>query len=144
MRGDLLSIEEETVQRPDANSALKSYERKVTRRSMVNGENQVLTEIYSQAVAGSVGGFDSRLELNERLRITTVATPDGGRQTIQEVERLNPVALNEPLRVIERTVETVRPIGLVRWETQRQGFALDGNARLVLAVAEIGEAAGQP
>ena len=115
----------------------------MTRRSMVNGQNQILTEIYSQAISGSVGGLDSQLELNERLRITTVTTPDGGRQTIQEVERRNLAAPNDPLRVIERTVETVRPIGLDRWETQRQVFALDGNARLVLAVAEIGDAAAQ-
>ena len=141
--GSTESIEEETVQRPDANSALKSAERKVTRQSMVNGQNQILTEIYSQAISGSVGGLDSQLELNERLRITTVTTPDGGRQTIQEVERRNLAAPNDPLRVIERTVETVRPIGLDRWETQRQVFALDGNARLVLAVAEIGDAAAQ-
>lgn len=128
--------EEETVRRLDANGALTTAERKVTLRSAANGQDQVVTETYSPNIRGT-------LELGQRLRITTVATADGGRQTIHELEARNPAAPNEPLRMAERTVETVRPIGPDRWETERQVFALDGNGRFVPVIAEKGEAAGK-
>ena len=136
-------LEEETVRRLDANGALTPAERKVTRRSGASGQERVVTETYSQNIGGMIRRPDNRLELDQRLRLTTVTTADGGRQTTQEREARNPVAPNDPLRVVERTVETVRPIGPDRWETQRQVFAADGNGRLVPIITEKGESTGK-
>src|SRR5206468_1542836 len=133
-------MEEETVQRLNANGAFAPAERRVTRQSAANGQTELVTETYSQ-IAGS--GVSDPLGLSQRLRVTTVGTADGGQQTIREVEVRNPVAPYEPLRVVERTVETVRAIGPDRWEIQRQVFALDGNSRLVPIMTENGEATGK-
>jgi len=132
--------EEETIQRLDANGALTPAERRVTRRSTANGQDQLTTETYFQNIGA---GVSDALGLNQRLRVTTVGTADGGQQTIRELEARNPAAPNEPLRVVERTVETVRATGPDRWEIQRQIFALDGNGRLAPSITENGEAAGK-
>ena len=58
-------------------------------------------------------------------------------------EARNPAAPNQPLRVVERTVETFRQISPGRWEVQRQVFALDGNNRLSPVLTEKGESAGK-
>jgi hypothetical protein len=65
--------------------------------------------------------------------VTTTATADGGRYTVEEVEARSHVAPSEPMRVIRRIVTTVRPIGADRWVTERQVFErdLDGRLRLV-------------
>jgi len=133
-------LEEETVHRLGTDGGLSLDERTVTRRSAANGQNEVVIETYSHRLGDA---SDKPLELNQRLRLTTVATADGGRQTTQEVETRNRVAPNEPLRIVERSVETVRPLGADRWETQRQAFALDGNGRLAPVITENGEAAGK-
>jgi len=133
-------LDEETVRRVGADGSLSLDERRVTRRSAANGQNDVVIEIYSHRLGDAP---DKPLDLNQRLHITTVATADGGRQTIQEVEARNRVAQNEPLRIVETSVETVRPLGPDRWETQRQAFALDGNGRLAPVMTESGEAAGK-
>jgi hypothetical protein len=130
-------VAEETVRRLTDNGTLALSERSVTRQSKVDGEDQTVIETYSQGVQGSMWG--STLQLSQRVNITTSAMPDGGRQTIREVEGQNPVAPNERLRVIERTVETVRRIGTDRWEIQRQVFGLDGNGRLTPVLTEKGE-----
>jgi hypothetical protein len=129
---------EELVKRIDANGVLNPAERNVIRRSSANGREEVVSENYLQAASRPTG----QLDLYTRTRITTSATSDGGRQTIQEIERHDP-APNGPLKVVERTVETVRPLGNDRWETQRQAFHLDANGRLVPTVAEQGQSVGK-
>ena len=131
-------VAEETVGRLTDNGTVALSERRITRQSKINGADQTVIEMYSQGVQGSVWGT-STLQLNERVRFTTTPTPDGGQQTTREVEGRNPVAPNEPLRVIERTVETFRPVGPDRWEMQRQVFGLDGNGRLTPVLTETGE-----
>jgi hypothetical protein len=133
-------IEVATIQRLDPNGALTPAERSVTRRSVANGQDQLVIETYSRNVGAAVS---DPLALNQRLRVTTVGTADGGRQTIRELETRNPVAPNEPLGVVERTVETVRTIGRDRWEVQRQDFGLDGNGRLAPVITENGEVTGK-
>ena len=130
-------LEDETVRRLDATGAFKPAERTVTRRSTATGRDEVVTETYSAIIGGN------GLELYTRLRITTVATADGGQQIIQELEGRNPVTPNEPLRVINRAVETRRPIGPDQWETQRQVFTPDASGRLAPVIAEKGEATGK-
>lgn len=136
-------VEEETIQRLDANGALSLNEKNITRRSTVDGKDQVTTETYSRNVAGGGQLSGNQLKLTERHRITTTPTPDGGHQTVEEVESGNPVAPSDPLRVVERTVETVRKVGPDQWETERQVFALDGNGKLVPVISEKGQSAGQ-
>jgi hypothetical protein len=130
------SIEEEVVSRVNANGALSPAERRIIRRSAANGQEDVVIETYSQSGGASV---DGPLELNQRLRRNTVTTADGGRQTVEEMEARN-LALDEPLRLVSKTVETVRAIGPDRWETVRQEFVLDSNGRFVLGFNANGEA----
>ena len=129
------SVEEEIVRGPDMNNVLQQTERKVTRRSTHNGQDEVSIEGYSAVIAGSVG---SPLEVNERIHIKTITTPDGGRQSIQELERRSVLA-PETFQMIQRTLETVRAAGVDRWEIQRRVFAPDGNGRFVLVVDENGQ-----
>jgi hypothetical protein len=132
------STEEETINRTDANGALTPFARNVTQRSSSNGRDEVVTESYTQSPSQGAG----RLELKERSRTTTTTTVDGSHQTTQELERANPVP-NGPLRVVERTVETLRRVGPDRWETERQVFSLDANGRLVPTVADRGQSVGK-
>jgi hypothetical protein len=62
---------------------------------------------------------------------------------VREVEGRKPGSPNEPLRVIERTVETVKQTGPNQWEVQREVYALDGNGRLVAVTKERGKASGK-
>jgi hypothetical protein len=135
------SVAEETVHRPSDDGGLALSERKITRHSKRDGEDQTVTETYSHNAGGY--SLSDPLQLNERVRVTTSATPDGGQDTIREVEGINPVATNEPLRVIERAIETLRQVGTDRWEVQRQVFALDANSRFTLVLTERRESAGK-
>jgi hypothetical protein len=134
-------IEEDTIQRRDINGKLAVDEKTVTRRSNANAQDDVVIEIYAPYVDG-LPRSDSRLPLSQRVHRTTTATADGGRYTIEEVESRNLVAPNDPLRVIRRTVTTVRQIGTDRWVTERQVFERDVNGRLRLVINETEERAG--
>jgi hypothetical protein len=135
-------VDEETIQRPDVNGRLVVSERVVTRRSEVNGQEQVVVETYS-ADAEGFARTDSRLALRQRVRKSTTATNDGGRSTVEEVEARNRVAPGDPMRVIQRTVVTVRNLGPDRQTTERQVFERDVNGRLAQVVWETEEAAAK-
>ena len=75
-------------------------------------------------------------------RRTRTATADGGWNTVEEVEGRNHVASSEPMRVIRRTVTTVRHVGTDRWVTERQVFERDANGQLRLVINETEERAG--
>ena len=135
-------IEEETIRRPDMNGKLTVSERSITRRSEANGRDYVVIETYAQNAEGFPRA-DTRLGLSRRVRRTTTATADGGRYTIEEMEARSSVAPSNPMRVIRRTVATVRNTGPDRWTTQRQVFELDVNGRLVPIVTQTEETAGK-
>jgi hypothetical protein len=135
-------VAEETVRRADVNGALSVSERRVTTQSKKNNQEETVTETYLQNTQAIVSA-GNRLELSQRVRNVTAATADGGQQTIREVEERNPVDPKAPMRVIERTVDTVRRVGPDQWELQRQVFALDGNGRLVPVATEKGQATGK-
>jgi hypothetical protein len=128
-RGEV--VEEETVRLVDSDGKLAVSEKTVTNRSTKNGSDQVVTESYSPYTPGRAQSGNA-LALSQRIRVTTTPTANGGRQTITETEAPDPVVLNGPIRVVARTVETVRQIRPDVWETQRQTFTLDGTGRLVL------------
>jgi hypothetical protein len=137
-------VEEETVRSLDSDGKLTLSERTVSRRSGTNGSEKVVTDVYSNNVAGQArASGNTSLELDHRIRVTTTPTANGGSQTITETEARNPGVYNGPMQVLTRTVETVRQIGTDRWETQRQTFALDGSGRLVLTGDEKEESRGK-
>jgi hypothetical protein len=133
-------VEEETIQRRDINGNLTVDERTITRRSKANERDQVVIETYAPYADGL--GSDSRLALSQRIHRTTTATADGGRYTVEEVEGRSRVAPSDPMRVIRRTVTTVRQISTDRWGTERQVFERDTNGRLQLVINETEETAG--
>jgi hypothetical protein len=135
-------LAEETVRKMSVNGKLEVSERKVTRQTKGKGQEETVVETYAQNVEGLVAS-GNRLELNQRVRSTTAVAADGSQQTIREVEGRNAVSPNAPLRVIERTIETVRQVGPNQWEVQRQVFALDGNGRLVPVLTEKGRGVGK-
>ena len=134
-------MEEETIQRRDMNGNLAVDEKTVTRRSIANKQDHVVIETYAPYVDGLTRS-DSQLTLSQRVHRTTTATADGGRHTVEEVEGRSPVAPNDPMRVIRRTVTTVRQIGTDRWVTERQVFERDVEGRLRLVINETEERAG--
>jgi hypothetical protein len=62
--------------------------------------------------------------------VTTV-TADGA-LTVEETAKPNPVAASDPMRIVQRSVTTVRRSGSDSYVTERQVFELDGNGRFVL------------
>jgi hypothetical protein len=123
-------IEEETIQYPDLNGTFAVAETNVIRRSKTNDQEHVVIETYDPATdrwPRAHGG-----SLSQRVQRTTTATADGGRSTVEEVEARSPVAPDDPMRVIRRTVTTVRPISADRWVTERQVFEPDLEGRLQL------------
>jgi len=132
--------EEETIRRPDPNGTLVLSERNVIRRSEANGSQQEIIETYVYDDEGFPRS-DGHLALHQRVRVSTTATSDGGRQTVEEVEGHNLAAYRDPMRVIRRVVETVRQIGPGRSVTDRQVFELDLNGRLVPTSTEREERA---
>jgi hypothetical protein len=134
-------VTEVTLRRPGLDGNLYIGERSVTTQSRSNGQDQSITEIYSDSALG-LAGTENRIQLNQRVRVTR-STSASGQQTIREVEERNPGAPGDRLRVTERTVETLRQIGPDRWEVQREVFALDGNGRLTPVRSEKGEAVGK-
>ena len=131
-------LEEETIHRLDTDRKLSLSERNVIRRSMANGQDQLVKETFSRSI-GPLMRPDNRMELSQRVRRTTTTAADGGGQIIEELEARNPVSPNEPLRTVRRTVETIRKVSDRRWQTERQVFVLDGNGRWALVMAETGE-----
>ena len=117
-------------------------ERNVIRRSEANGSRQEVIETYAFDDEGFFRS-NGHLALHQRVRMSTTATPDGGRQTVEEVEGHNLAAYREPMRVVRRVVETVRQIDSGRWVTDRQVFELDLNGRLVPVGAERVERAAR-
>ena len=134
-------MEEETIQHLDMNGKLAVDEKTATRRSNANEQDRVVIETYSPYVDGLLRS-DSRLALSQRVHRTTTATADGGRHTVEEVEGRSGVAPNDPMRVIRRTVTTVRQIGTDRWVAERRVFERDVNGRLRLVFNETEERAG--
>lgn len=134
-------VTEETVRRPGLDGKLYVGERSVTTQSKSNGQDQSITEIYSDNALG-IAGTENRLQLSQRVRVTT-ATSASMQQTTSEVEERNPGAPGDRLRVTQRTTETRRQVGPDRWEIQREVFALDGNGRLISIQTEKGVAVGK-
>jgi len=136
-------VEEESVRRADANGVMSVVERTVTRHTSSNSQDQQVTEKYSHNIGNVLRRTDNKLDLERRERVTTTKGPNGSRETVREIEGRNPVAPNEPLRVIERIVETITRVAPDQWQTQRQTYTRDGNGRLVLIRTETENSSGK-
>jgi len=113
-----------TVRNRDANGAVAVNEQTVTRRFATGYGDQLVIETYSPSIEGG------RLALSRRVRRTTATTNDGT-QTLEETEERNPAAPSEPLRIVRRSVTTVRRSGTDSYVTDRQVFERDVNGWFV-------------
>ena len=111
--------------RRDLNGRDIVLEKVVTHRGQTNDEARVVVETYAPWF------YADRLELNRRVRRVTTVTLDGS-QAIEETEERNPASPGEPLRVVQRSVTTVRRSRTASSVTERQVFELDVNGRFVL------------
>jgi hypothetical protein len=119
------TVTESVTTRRDLNGRDAVSEKVVTHRDRTKDEERVVIETYLPLE------YSDRLALNRRIRRVTTATQDGS-QTVEETEERNPVSPTEPLRVVQRSVTTLRKSGNGSYVTERQIFEPDGNGRLVL------------
>ena len=109
----------------DLNGKEAVSEKVVTHRDRTNGEERVVIETYLPSIEAG------RLALSQRVQRVTTVTDDGS-QTVEETAEPNPVAPAEPMRIVQRSLTTVRRSGSDSYVTERQIFEPDGNGRLVL------------
>jgi hypothetical protein len=109
----------------DLNGSEVVSEKVVTHRGRTNDEERVVIETYLPSIEAG------RLALSQRVNRVTTMRGDG-RQTIEETAERNPAAPAEPLRVVQRSVTTVRTSGNDSYVRERQVFERDANGRLVL------------
>jgi hypothetical protein len=127
------AVTETVTTRRDLNGREAVDEKVVTHRALAKDEERVLIETYVPLI------YADRLELNRRVRRVTTVTQDGS-QTVEETEERNPGSPSEPLRVVQRSVTTVRKRGTDSYVSERQVFEPDGNGRLVLVRKQTGSA----
>jgi hypothetical protein len=113
----------------DLNGREAVSEKVLTHRARRNGEERVVIETYLPSIEAG------RLALSERVNRVTTVTDDGS-QTVEETAERNPVAPGEAMRIVRRSVTTVRRSGTDLNVTERQVFELDVNGRLVPVVAQ--------
>jgi hypothetical protein len=130
---ETLGETEATLRDPDFDQTLNVSERVVTHCSRTSVGDEVVTEVYTRSIEG-------RLALSRRVRRVTTVTSDGS-QTVEEVERSSRVSSSEPLRIVRRTVTTVRQSGNGT-TVERQIFIRDVNGRFLLVHTESKHSSG--
>jgi hypothetical protein len=118
-----------TIRNRDVNGAVAVNEQTVTRRFSTGYGDQLVIETYSPSIEAG------RLALSRRVRRTTATTNDGT-QTLEETEERNPAAPGEPLRIVRRSVTTMRRSGTDSYVTDRQVFERDVNGWFVPVVTQ--------
>jgi hypothetical protein len=119
------TVTETVAMRRDLNGKETVSEKVVTHRARTNDEERVVIETYLPLE------YADRLAPSRRVRRVTTVTQSGTR-TIEEIEERNPGSPSEPLRLVQRSVTTVRSSGNDSDVSERQVFEPDGNGRLVL------------
>ena len=122
-------VSETVVTRRDINGHDAVTERVVTHRTRSQDEDRVVIEVYQPSMQAR------RLALNQRIERVTSQTTDGS-QTVEVTEERNPVAPADPMRVVQRSLTTVRRTGPDSYVIEREIFQRDGNGRLVLVRRE--------
>jgi hypothetical protein len=119
------TVTETVTTRRDLNGRDVVSEQVVTHRARTNGgEERVIIEIYLPSMEAG------RLALTQRINRVTTLTKDGS-QTIEEAEKPSRVSPGDPLRVVRRSVTTMRRSGSDSYVSERQVFELDVNGRFV-------------
>ena len=129
------TVTESVTTRRDLNGRDAVSEKVVTHRDRTKDEERVVIETYVPLI------YADRVELNRRVRRVITVTPDGS-QTVEETEERNPGSPSEPLRIVQRSVTTVRKSGNDSYVSERQIFEPNGNGRFVL-VRKEGESASR-
>jgi hypothetical protein len=97
----------------------------VTHRARTDGEERVVIETYLPSME------PDRLALSVRVSRVTTETHDWSR-TVEETSERNQISPSEPLRLVQRTVTTVRRRGTDAYISERQVSERDASGRLVL------------
>ena len=118
------AVTETVTTRRDLNGREAVSEKVVTHRALAKDEERVVIETYLPLI------YADRLELNRRVRRVTTVIQDGS-QTVEETEERNPGSPSEPLRVVRRSVTTVRGSGEDSYVSERHVFEPDANGRFV-------------
>ena len=116
---------ETVTTRRDLNGKDAVSEKVVTHSARTKDEERVVIETYLPSLEAG------RLALTQRVNRVTTVTEDRT-QTIEETEERNPVSPSEPMRIVQRSLTTVRRSGTDSYVTEQQVFQPDGNGRLVL------------
>ncbi len=119
------TVAETVTTRRDLNGKDAVSEKVVTHRARNHDEERVVIDTYLPSMEAG------RLALSQRVQRVTTVTDDGS-QTVEETAEPNPVAASDPMRIVQRSVTTVRRSGSDSYVTERQVFELDGNGRLAL------------
>lgn len=120
---------EERVLRPGSDGNLSVVERTVGKESVTAaGEKRETIETYSTDLPGSAG--DGSLRLNQRVTTVHRKGEDGTQSTEVQTEQRNPGQPSDSPRVMQKTIDIVRPgLGGTNRET-RTIQSLDSNGSL--------------
>jgi hypothetical protein len=118
------TVTESVTTRRDLNGREVVSEKVVTHRERTKDEERVVIETHVPVL------YADRLELNRRVRRVTTVTPDGT-QTVEETEERNPGSPGEPLRVVQRSLTTVRKSGGDSYVSERHVYQRDADGRFV-------------
>ena len=130
---------EETVERPDVNGRVSERERHVSRLTREQGQQHLVIETFTDEGGRYENRPGARRMVTQRISRTTAPRADGGREIVEEVHERSVIAVDDPLRLVRRVVETVGPGSGGRWYVKRQVFERDLNHRLVPTITETGE-----
>jgi hypothetical protein len=119
-----------TLQDKDVNGTQRVSERVVTRTLQSKDGEEVVIDTYSATL------YRGRLTLSQRVRRVTTVTSDGN-ETVEETEEPPRGSPHEPMRVVTRSVTTVRRIGPDSYETEKRVFQRDVNGRFVPIETQI-------
>jgi hypothetical protein len=115
---------------PDLNGRDAVGETVVTHRSHTHNEERFVIETYLPSE------YPDSLILIRRVSHVTTLTQDG-LKTVDEAEERDPGSPSETLRLVRRSVTTLRQTGIDSYATERQVFEADGNGRLVLVPKQM-------
>jgi hypothetical protein len=122
-----------TVRDRDLNTAQRVSEPVLTCTNQSTGSEEVVIETYGQSI--SVG----RMALRQRVRRVTTVTSDGS-EAVEETEETPGGSPHEPMRVVRRSVTTVRRTGPDSCVTEQRVFQRDVNGRFELVETQTGRA----
>jgi hypothetical protein len=125
-----------TVRHRDLNGILGVGETVVTERVRTNDGEEVTVQTYLPSVEAG------RLQLARRVhRVTTVT--DEGSETVEETAESSTALPGERMRVVRRSVTTVRKTGPESSVTERRVFERDIEGRLVPVLSEVEQTSGK-